>query len=47
MSAALPWLYLKGVSTGAMGKALSVLLGEEAKGLSADVVIAVRNATSG
>jgi transposase-like protein len=38
VSAALPWLYLKGVSTGDMGEALSVLLGEEAKGLSANVV---------
>lgn len=38
VSAALPWLYLKGISTGDMGEALSVLLGEEAKGLSANVV---------
>lgn len=34
----LPWLYLRGVSTGAMGEALSELLGEQAKGLSASVV---------
>ncbi len=32
VSAALPWLYLKGVSTGDMSEALSVLLGDEAKG---------------
>lgn len=38
VSAALPWLYLKGISTGDMGEALSVLLGKEAKGLSANVV---------
>ncbi len=38
VSAALPWLYLKGVSTGDMSEALKVLLGEEAKGLSANVV---------
>jgi putative transposase len=38
VSAALPWLYLKGISTGDMSEALSVLLGEEAKGLSANVV---------
>ena len=38
VSAALPWLYLKGISTGDMGDALSVLLGEDAKGLSANVV---------
>ncbi|EIF28462.1 transposase [Burkholderia sp. Ch1-1] len=38
VSAALPWLYLKGISTGDMGEALSVLLGDDAKGLSANVV---------
>ncbi len=38
VSAALPWMYLKGISTGDMSEALSVLLGEEAKGLSANVV---------
>lgn len=38
VSAALPWLYLKGISTGDMGDALSVLLGKDAKGLSANVV---------
>lgn len=37
VSAALPWLYLKSISTGDMGEALSVLPGEEAKGLSANV----------
>ncbi len=30
----LPWLYLKGISTGDFGEALSALLGPEAKGLS-------------
>lgn len=30
----LPWLYLKGVSTGDVGEALSALLGSEARGLS-------------
>ena len=30
----LPWLYLKGVSTGDFGEALSALLGAEAKGVS-------------
>jgi putative transposase len=38
ISAALPWLYLKGISTGDMSEALQVLLGEGAKGLSAPVV---------
>jgi putative transposase len=34
----LPWLYLKGVSSGEMGEALKVLIGVEAKGLSASRV---------
>jgi putative transposase len=38
LEAALPWLYLKGVSTGEMGAALEVLVGSEAKGLSASTV---------
>lgn len=38
LEAALPWLYLKGVSTGEMEEALSVLVGPEAKGLSASTV---------
>ena len=38
VSAALPWLYLKGISTGDMSDALQVLLGKDAKGLSANVV---------
>ena len=38
VSAALPWLYLKGISTGDMSEALKVLVGEEARGLSPNVV---------
>ena len=38
MSAALPWLYLKGISTGDMKEALEVLVGDQAKGLSPAVV---------
>ena len=34
----LPWLYLKGVSTGDMSTALAALLGEQAQGLSAGTV---------
>ena len=34
----LPWLYLKGVSTGDMRAALAALLGEQARGLSAATV---------
>ena len=38
MEAALPWLYLKGIATGQMQEALEVLVGPEAKGLSASVI---------
>ena len=38
VDAVLPWLYLKGVSTGNMGEALAALVGKEAVGLSAAVV---------
>ena len=38
MEAALPWLYLKGVSSGEMEEALKVLVGPEAQGLSASTV---------
>jgi transposase-like protein len=38
LEAAMPWLYLKGVSSGEMGAALKVLLGPDAKGLSANTV---------
>ena len=38
LEAALPWLYLKGVSSGEMQEALEVLVGPEASGLSAATV---------
>jgi putative transposase len=38
LEAAIPWLYLKGVSTGEMAEALKVLVGPEAQGLSASTV---------
>ena len=38
LEAAVPWLYLKGVSSGEMGEALKVLVGPEAEGLSASTV---------
>lgn len=38
LEAALPWLYLKGISSGEMGDALKVLVGPDAKGLSASTV---------
>ena len=34
----LPWLYLKGISTGDFSEALAALLGEDAKGLSAGTI---------
>ncbi len=34
----LPWLYLKGISTGDFPEALEAMLGSEAKGLSASTV---------
>jgi len=44
LEAALPWLYLKGVSTGEMQPALEVLVGREAKGLSASTVSRLKQA---
>ncbi len=38
VEAALPWLYLRGISSGQMPEALSVLVGADARGLSAAVV---------
>jgi len=38
LEAALPWLYLKGISTSEMGTALKALLGPAAKGFSANTV---------
>ncbi len=44
LEAALPWLYLKGVSTGEMANALEVLVGPEARGLSASTVSRLKQA---
>ena len=44
LEAALPWLYLKGVSSGEMGEALKVLVGPEATGLSASTVSRLKQA---
>ncbi len=38
LEAAIPWLYLKGISTGEMQPALETLVGPQAKGLSASTV---------
>ena len=37
-AAALPWLYLKGISTGEMSEALKLLVGPDAEGLSASTI---------
>jgi putative transposase len=42
VSNVLPWLYLKGISTGQMGEALAALLGPSASGLSANVVMRLK-----
>ncbi|MCF1458251.1 MAG: IS256 family transposase [Candidatus Thiodiazotropha sp.] len=44
LEAALPWLYLKGISTGEMSEALKVLVGPEAAGLSASTVSRLKQA---
>ncbi len=38
----IPWLYLKGISTGDFGEALQTLVGERAKGLSANIVVRLK-----
>ena len=43
----LPWLYLKGVSTGDFGEALAALLGPEAKGLSSATISRLKAKWSG
>jgi len=44
LEAALPWLYLKGISTGEMQPALEALVGPEAQGLSASTVARLKQA---
>ena len=38
----IPWLYLKGVSTGDFSEALAALLGPDAPGLSASTVVRLK-----
>ncbi len=38
----IPWLYLKGISTNDFGEALQALVGEHAQGLSANVVVRLK-----
>jgi putative transposase len=47
LEATLPWLYLKGISSGEMGAALKGLLGSDAAGLSANMVSRPRCYLSG
>jgi putative transposase len=42
LEAALPWLYLKGISTGEMSEALKLLVGPDAEGLSASTISRVK-----
>jgi len=42
----LPWLYLKGISTGDFGEALAALLGKNAPGLSASTISRLKDAWS-
>ncbi len=46
LEAALPWLYLKGLSSGEMSEALQVLVGESACGLSASTVSRLKSGWS-
>jgi transposase-like protein len=43
----LPWLYLKGISTGDFGEALAALLGPEAPGLSASTIARLKEVWQG
>jgi putative transposase len=42
LEAAIPWLYLRGISTGDLSEALGALLGKEASGLSASTVVRLK-----
>lgn len=39
----IPWLYLKGISTGDFSEALQALVGEKAKGLSPNVIVRLKD----
>lgn len=47
MDELLPWLYLKGISTGDFQEALMALVGEQAKGLSANTICRLKERWSG
>ena len=43
LEALIPWLYLKGISTGDFGEALQALLGSDAPGLSATTIVRLKD----
>ncbi len=43
----IPWLYLKGISTGDFSEALQALVGEKAQGLSANVIVRLKEQWTG
>ncbi len=47
MEELIPWLYLKGVSTGGFSEALAALVGSDAPGLSASTVVRLKRAWEG
>jgi len=47
MEAMIPWLYLKGISTGDFGAALGALLGKGAPGLSASTIVRLKEQWQG
>ncbi|MFM8285039.1 MAG: IS256 family transposase [Planctomycetaceae bacterium] len=47
MEELIPWLYLKGISTGDFGQALESLIGPSAKGLSPNVVVRLKERWAG
>ena len=47
MEELIPWLYLKGVSTGDFGEALESLIGPSAKGFSPNVIVRLKERWSG
>ena len=38
----IPWLYLKGISTKDFGEALKALVGDQARGLSANTIVRLK-----
>lgn len=47
MEELIPWLYLKGISTGDFSEALAALVGPEAKGLSASTITRLKEVWQG